>query len=460
MDFEPTEIIEETTSQQSQKIIKWAISTALIALTILLCGGFIGYYAFNQIIGQLDEGDLAELTAPLFAGRPTRNQIAYIGNDRNVWRVTPDGTDPYQITVDSKGYRFPTWAPDSRRVAFIGPEGDNRSVLYISPAAESAPSVLFEDKDAAPFYLYWAPDSQSITFLTQEASGLSMRQANVNNPTKNRILEEGAPFYWVWSPSGDRLLMHVGGSRGTSAEAHISLLDNKEEANRVQLNLEPGGFQAPLWSADGSHFFFIAAADNKKPAIYKTEAETLSETKVTDLDGFAYMILALDGEHIAYLQIERGNRPPFGTAYLISTSGEDRKKLTDRLVGSMYWSPDGNKLAVLTLAESDDGSTAKVGGQAAPLPQELTLRWWIYEVAADKLDPLISFTPTGEFLQTVPYFDQYHLSLTFWSPDSRYLVLTKSNASGPGGTVWVVDTSGEEEPQQVGEGTIAVWSWQ
>jgi hypothetical protein len=101
-----------------------------------------------------------------------------------------------------------------------------------------------------------------------------------------------------------------------------------------------------------------------------------------------------------------------------------------------------------------------VGGQAAPLPQELTLRWWIYEVAADKLDPLISFTPTGEFLQTVPYFDQYHLSLTFWSPDSRYLVLTKSNASGPGGTVWVVDTSGEKEPQQVGEGTIAVWSWQ
>lgn len=463
MDYESSEVVDLTPGRHSNKLVRWLIGTALIVLVILGCGGVIGYFAFNLIVEQLDQADLAELTAPLFAGKPVRNQIAYIGNDRNVWRVSPDGSEQFRLTEDSQGYRFPTWAPDGRRVAFLGRDEENNPALFISPAAESVPSILFGEKQSAPFYLYWAPDSQSITFLTQEADGLSMRQASVNNPNKQWVMEEGSPFYWVWSPNGDRLLMHVGGARGISDEAHISLLDNADQAERVELKLAPGGFQAPLWSADGRYFFFIATTDTGETAIYKTDADTLAETKVTDLSGFAYMILSPDGNNIAYLQIERGNRPPFGTAYVVGTDGQNNKKLTERLVGSMYWSPDGSKLALLTLAQNDDGSTAKAGGLAAPLPQELTLRWWIYDVAAAELEPLISFPPTGEFLQTIPYFDQYHLSLTFWSPDSRYLVITKDNPTGgpdEGGTVWVVDTTGEEEPQQVGEGTIAVWSWQ
>ena len=74
---------------------------------------------------------------------------------------------------------------------------------------------------------------------------------------------------------------------------------------------------------------------------------------------------------------------------------------------------------------------------------------------------MISFTPTSDFFQTVPFFDRYHLSLTFWSPDSRYFVVTKrSSDEEPDGTVWVVDTTRQEEPRQIGEGRLAVWSWQ
>ena len=78
----------------------------------------------------------------------------------------------------------------------------------------------------------------------------------------------------------------------------------------------------------------------------------------------------------------------------------------------------------------------------------------------EELEPLTSFTPTAAFLQTVPFFDQYHLSLTFWSPDSRYFVVTKDTGNNKDGSVWVVDTIGQEEPRKVGQGTMAVWSWQ
>ena len=173
------------------------------------------------------------------------------------------------------------------------------------------------------------------------------------------------------------------------------------------------------------------------------------------------MVLSPDDRHIAYIQYESGTRPPFGRAYIVDVEGKSSQRLSDNLVASMYWSPDGKKLAILSLSRPTEGPTAASGSLAAPLPQEVTLRWWIYKVENKTLEPLISFEPTISFLQTVPYFDQYHLSLTFWSPDSRYLVVTKQEDNRPNaGTVWVVDTTEQEEPLEVGHGSLAVWSWQ
>ncbi|MFQ5577495.1 MAG: hypothetical protein ACE5G8_10975, partial [Anaerolineae bacterium] len=77
-----------------------------------------------------------------------------------------------------------------------------------------------------------------------------------------------------------------------------------------------------------------------------------------------------------------------------------------------------------------------------------------------RLELLMTINPTLDFIQTIPYFDQYHLSLTFWSPDSHYLVVTTQDPATEQGTVLVVDTTGQEVPRPVGQGTLAVWSWQ
>jgi dipeptidyl aminopeptidase/acylaminoacyl peptidase len=286
-----------------------------------------------------------------------------------------------------------------------------------------------------------------------------MRQTDVSG--SERLLGEGAPFYWVWSPRADKLLMHVGGARSNSEQAHISLLENGNETVRIELGLEPGRFQAPVWSADGGHFYYVAQNNDGEESIYKTNADTLAQQPLTTVAGISFMILSPDDQHLAFLQIERNDGIPFGSAYIINTNGTQQRLLTDKLVGSMYWSPDGRKLAVLTVDINEPTKpTAKINGLALPLSQQITFHWWLYDVAAKSFEPLISFEPTADFLQTIPFFDQYHLSLTFWSPDSRYFVVTKRNSDkSQDGTVWVVDTNGQEEPRQVGEGQLAVWSW-
>lgn len=454
--FDP---VENKVNKSSNTLKKVIIGLLVLGLfTIIFLAGAV-YLAFGYIRSSIESASIA---IPILADAPIKNQIAFVGNDNNLWLVKPDGDQLRQITEDGRGYRFPTWAPDGRRLAFIGPGTTNRSALYISPTNSSDPVMVYQQPDSSPFYLYWAPDSQSLTFLTQERSGLSMRQVDTTAPDENRVLGKGAPFYWVWSPQSDKLLMHVGGAQTLSNDAHISILENQKDARRVQLDLAPGTFQAPVWSSDGGYFFYIATDNQGGESIYKTDAKTLEQTIVTNLKGYAHMVLlSPNGQHLAYLQLERGIPAPFGKAYITDTDGNNRHLLTDNLIASMYWSPDGKKLALLSIRGTGDGSTAqKVQGLAAPLAQELQLRWWIYDVETEEIEPLISFLPTQAFVQTIPYFDQYQLSLTFWSPDSRYFVVTKGKSHERGGSVWVVDTTGQEGPLKVGDGTLAVWSWQ
>ena len=311
-----------------------------VTTLIILVGSVV--FAFSYIRQNIES---TALNLPLFSDRPVENQIAFVGNDNNLWMVEPDGEDLRGVTSDGQGYRFPTWSPDGRRLAFIGPSTTNRSALYVSPTVNTSPTIIYNQPRSAPFYLYWAPDSNSITFLTQEISGLSMRQVDTNAPDASRTLGEGAPFYWVWSPTSEKMLMHVGGSRAASDEAHISIIENQEDATRVELDLEPGRFQAPVWSSDGKHFFYIASNDENGESIFKTNAETLEQTTLTQLKGFVHMTLSPDDKYLAYLQLERGTPAPFGKAYLVDTHSGDRKLLIEDPVASMYWSPDGTKLA-------------------------------------------------------------------------------------------------------------------
>ena len=68
-----------------------------------------------------------------------------------------------------------------------------------------------------------------------------------------------------------------------------------------------------------------------------------------------------------------------------------------------------------------------------------------------------SLMVTEQFLQVIPYFDQYHQALTIWSPDSKNLVVS---AYRPDGTpsVFVVAASGKLEPRYIVNGLAAFWS--
>jgi Tol biopolymer transport system component len=260
---------------KSSRLVKLLLGLGIGGFLVLGClVGALGAWLFTR--AGSDAGGTE--------GRPLLNRIALVGNDGNLWLATSDGKEVRRITSDGQGYRFPTWSPDSRRLAFIGPDEAGNPALYAYDSAQREPTILFDSPGSAPFYVYWSPDSRAVSFLTQEESSLALRLADATQPGVDRVMGEGAPFYWAWSPEGDQLFMHVGGSRAVSEEAHLSFLENREGAQRVELKLPPGRFQAPVWSADGGFVFYIAVDQDGEQAIYRTDVETSVQTLVAPLD--------------------------------------------------------------------------------------------------------------------------------------------------------------------------------
>jgi len=90
------------------------------------------------------------------------NQIAIVGNDGNVWLASQSQNELQRVTGDQRGYRFPTWSPDGKRLAFIGVDDQDRPTLYVTTGARRQPKIIYNDPSSAPFYIYsvsgWSVD--------------------------------------------------------------------------------------------------------------------------------------------------------------------------------------------------------------------------------------------------------------------------------------------------------------
>ena len=126
--------VEQETSRASGRswsVKKLILGLSLLGVVTLACLGTIAYATLGQLWQDFSS---SRFSASVFSVKPVSNKIAFVGNDDNVWLVSPNGNDLNQITNDGKGYRFPTWAPDGNYLAYIGPG-------LMAAAAMTAPSA-------------------------------------------------------------------------------------------------------------------------------------------------------------------------------------------------------------------------------------------------------------------------------------------------------------------------------
>lgn len=389
----------------------------------------------------------------------TINRIAFIDPAGRLGTVAPDGSALRLLSAAGASYQFPAWSPDGARIAAIGVDGNQGGVYVWRDQANARRADLYTSDNRPPIYLYWSPDSRQISFLANERSGLGLWLAAADGSAPARQIADGQPFYWHWSQGSDQVLFHAGGAGSDARLAFLDLASAQAGENLAR----PGLFQAPGISADGRYLAY-AQVDGEQFQVVVETRDGSSRVAVPHL-GLAALGWSPTQNLLAWTSPSIDQLSSFGPLRLLDAqTGEVSTLVRDTVIG-FFWSPDGRRIAYLTLkGQSDSPSAGRPAGLAAmlraPSAQHSDLRFQlgVVDVLSGQQQLLTGFRPTPIFVsQFLPFFDQYALSHRLWSPASDALVLPMLDDDGKSGVYVVSVESGEVT--RVAEGTMAFWSW-
>ena len=348
---------------------------------------------------------------------------------------TTDALGGSQVRYGDAGidFSFPAWSPDGTRIAAIGKGPDETAVYVFTTPADGAPAgpptIVYSSADRPPFYLYWSPDGQGLTFLSTEPDGLALRLAPADASAPAAVIRQGAPMYWTWAEE-TRLLVRSGGEGLAGFFGEIRPDGVATEPTAIL----PGGFRVPAVSSDGRFRAYVTQGDGTTQPIV---ADTREGTDPHTLDVFGTAALAFGPGSdelaiVAAAEPRRETSVPVGPLRLMdASSGRVRTLLSGTVIGA-FWAPDGKTIAAIGVPAPGDDNIASTGpgvlvstrstGRAAAAGAKLRISF--VNVESGAIRSHWSFVLSALFIdQILPYFDQYALSHRVWSPDGASIAL-------------------------------------
>ena len=418
---------------------------------------------------------------------PTPRPARLVTVDATGGLTTSDGVGGSVVPYPAPGvqFQFPAWSPDGSHIAAIGLAGGSGAVYVFAVPPPGAPAstaiastipsaapgagtdesgVIYTSPDRQPFYLYWAPDSRQVTFLTSEPTGIALRVAPADGSVAAATIRQGAPLYWDWVDQG-RLLAHIGGNAADAFVGEVGLDGTSSDATVItpgasispgaspaaNTALSPGTFRSPVVSRDDRYRAYVEATNGATQEIV-LQARDGSSTRTVAVAGATALGFDPTGDSLAYVTpSESATQPsslPVGPLRIMDPStGSSRTLLGGNVVG-FFWAPDGKTIAALVPAgPGNNGVQANAArglsvlyrptGPRTGTPDVVDaaagigLHLAFVDVASGSIRSARDIRVSLTFVnQVLPFFDQYALSHRFWSADSAALALPLVAADG------------------------------
>ncbi len=454
-------------------MLRLKIAYSLLALTTLTLAACSGKSSSDQ--------NFTIPQSPLLSAFERKSGlISYIGSDGNVYVMDQAGKNSVQITKDGSldqnnfnFYQFPTWSRDGQSLAFFSLKGTSQidvtaSVFTSDLAGKNVVSAYTTDRNV-PIYLSWSPDSSKVAFISN-LSGSNNIVFNMipSGGGEAQVLDIGAPFYWDWLPDGSGVMVHSGGPSSTDTQARLSLLTLTDGVVEDTLSLKPGLFRAPALSPDGSKALLAVEDDQGKSSLVITDRLGKVESTITALDGSVSFSWSPDGKYVAYVKGDPSQSITVGKLSFAEVAADGTVKNIDTdqdQVVAFFWAPDSSRVVDFVLGQADlPTATPNPDPQATPAADSTNggkayyLKMYVAQAASGSTKVIVpQFSPSQDFWNTIPYFDQYSRSGTIWSPDGQYIVVGAYAPDGNPG-IYVVPSSGITGPRYLIDGTMPFWS--
>jgi TolB protein len=417
----------------------WLVSTLFTFLISgcaaldAIAGGFISRIPVLTPAGVQSN----ESNAALSLDELRTNRLLMIDRRGNLFTVDADGGNAFAITTDASAnqvYSQPTWSPDGSHIAFARVNNMQTSQLVIVRADGSQRREL--DVPFAPFFLFWSPLGSELAYLSNWTDGQQMSIGlNVvdldREPISITTVSVGQPLYFSWSPTGDRILIHM-------SNRLVALTDL--DGSRVVLANQSSNFSTPQWLADGDHLLYGVNEEGNQQIVLTNLAGEI-EQRIA-FNGVASFFINPTGDKLAFVDSTQSvGTNAFGPLFVLDLEDGSYRQLSRTPVVFFAWSPDGRALLYMTVE---------------PFRGQTWLKPSIWR--EDGTTTLSRFRPSNLFFdQYLRFGDQYAQSHRYWSPDSQSVVFSGIGEDGQAG-IWVQQADGQGEPILVASGLYAIWS--
>lgn len=386
-----------------------------------------------------------------------QSRIAFIDPTGQLATINPDGTELRIISKTGQRLQFPAWSPDGEKLAVIGIDRQGGFIQILSDATDTPVREIYRSAQQGAIYLYWSPNGQVVSFLANHpVSGLALHVAS--EAQEDRIIAQGAPFYWQWAGDNQYLFIHTGLTGERARLGYTSVNEDTLENNLAP----PGVFQSPGISPSGD---YIAYAEDHPvrgtQVIVQNNPLVNSEHLRREIryEGAVALGWSPAEDKLAFISPARDAMSVYGPLKLLEAESGLLEELTEATVLAFFWSPDGRYIAYLTpLSQNAPGRVSEM--DQAKVDQKIQGSA-LFELRVIELstrqDTLIgAFTPTFLFVsQFLPFFDQYALSHSIWSPQSDAIVLPVVDAQGQERiTVFPLEGS----PRSIADGNTPFWN--
>ena len=395
------------------------------------------------------------------------NRIAVVGQDAQIRSYRPDGSDEQPISTGEGLFTWPTWSPDGKTIAYSGivrndddeplvtlfgygwEDGETRAIHQGEPGHAGLLA------DGVVHYPLWSPDSSKLAFVAvTERHGLSLFIDEVDSEAGPAFLLDRGPLWMSWSTDSSKLAVH------RSVDHFLVSFDGAVAMQKVRL--DSNAYRVPAWRPDISELALSSPIGRTGYGLYSapvTDSGLVLPQPISEVGPVSAFLWSPDGAHLAVVDdvtpVRYGNTPilVYRQFRMLDSATFSVKAAVTENVLSYFWSPDGTKIAIVTLAGT--------GGE---------LRWTLLDVETGSSVRLADFTPSRDQLTMFQFFDQYAYSHMLWSPDSRYLVFSgrlslSASSAGlmgqsdrRGSKIFLIDTGPVITVDEVTEGVLVFWS--
>ena len=275
----------------------------------------------------LGETQIAYDTSPAISPDGSRVVYATLRHSQraqsfDIVTASLDGTERQQLTGDEGSEGEPAWSPDGMRIAFLHNNNLRTMAADGSDVRSIAPDTWSSHEPPA-----WSPEGARLAFRDATYE-MELHIVGADGSNLTRVAHGPAPVVREWSWE------------------------------------RPAG--GPAWSPDGRRIAFVRPTDDGFKALEVLEVDTGSASTTVASGRIGPILWSRDGTEVYfgsyYLQFAQDVLSERGV-FTVAVEGEHRtRRVTpESAVRGVAWSPDGERLAVLTdRARAIDGDVAAV----------------------------------------------------------------------------------------------------